>query len=152
MKEGLALRLQSDLGLPTTLGTPRNLLSRGLEDQLLLPGSDQFDSVLCGLVTDIDLDGQPEVLLATYGQVGPEGGAATLPLLQQRLTCGTCPRPAPRPPPPHPLTRDPVLPCRSCSVTSTVAPSPGRLRPSADFACCGSGASPVRCWPWPTRT
>lgn len=46
----------------------RDLLSRGLEDQLLLPGSDQFDSVLCGLVTDIDLDGWPEVLVATYGQ------------------------------------------------------------------------------------
>ncbi|XP_045701322.1 KICSTOR complex protein kaptin [Phyllostomus hastatus] len=46
----------------------RDLLTRGLEDQLLLPGSDQFDSILCGLVTDIDLDGQPEVLVATYGQ------------------------------------------------------------------------------------
>ncbi|XP_036272255.1 KICSTOR complex protein kaptin isoform X1 [Pipistrellus kuhlii] len=46
----------------------RDLLSRGLEDQLLLPGSDQFDSVLCSLVTDVDLDGQPEVLVATYGQ------------------------------------------------------------------------------------
>ncbi|TKC53797.1 hypothetical protein EI555_018546, partial [Monodon monoceros] len=46
----------------------RDLLSRGLEDQLLLPGSGQFDSVLCGLVTDIDLDGRPEVLVATYGQ------------------------------------------------------------------------------------
>nr|KAF6410281.1 kaptin, actin binding protein [Rousettus aegyptiacus] len=60
----------------------KDLLSRGLEDQLLLPGSDQFDSVLCGLVTDIDLDGQPEVLLATYGQEllcykysGPESGS-----------------------------------------------------------------------------
>ncbi|XP_005616440.1 KICSTOR complex protein kaptin isoform X1 [Canis lupus familiaris] len=59
----------------------RDLLSRGLEDQLLLPGSDQFDSVLCGLVTDIDLDGRPEVLVATYGQellcykyFGPESG------------------------------------------------------------------------------
>ncbi|XP_053067407.1 KICSTOR complex protein kaptin isoform X2 [Acinonyx jubatus] len=59
----------------------RDLLSRGLEDQLLLPGSDQFDSVLCGLVTDVDLDGRPEVLVATYGQellcykyFGPEPG------------------------------------------------------------------------------
>ncbi|GAB5581859.1 KICSTOR complex protein kaptin isoform X2 [Prionailurus iriomotensis] len=58
-----------------------DLLSRGLEDQLLLPGSDQFDSVLCGLVTDVDLDGRPEVLVATYGQellcykyFGPESG------------------------------------------------------------------------------
>ncbi|EHB00875.1 Kaptin, partial [Heterocephalus glaber] len=54
---------------------------RGLEDQLLLPASDQFDSVLCGLVTDVDLDGRPEVLVATYGQellcykyCGPESG------------------------------------------------------------------------------
>nr|XP_008537521.1 PREDICTED: kaptin [Equus przewalskii] len=46
----------------------RDLLSRGLEDQLLLPGSDQFDSILCALVTDVDLDGRPEVLVATYGQ------------------------------------------------------------------------------------
>ncbi|XP_049986277.1 KICSTOR complex protein kaptin isoform X1 [Alexandromys fortis] len=45
-----------------------DLLNQGLEDQLLLPSSDQFDSVLCGLVTDVDLDGQPEVLVATYGQ------------------------------------------------------------------------------------
>lgn len=46
----------------------RDLLNRGLEDQLLLPSSDQFDSILCGLVTDVDLDGRPEVLVATYGQ------------------------------------------------------------------------------------
>ncbi|XP_074075274.1 KICSTOR complex protein kaptin [Macrotis lagotis] len=46
----------------------RNVLSRGLQDQVLLPGSDQFDSVLCGLVTDVDLDGKPEILLGTYGQ------------------------------------------------------------------------------------
>ncbi|XP_011781851.1 PREDICTED: kaptin isoform X2 [Colobus angolensis palliatus] len=59
----------------------RDLLHQGLEDQLLLPGSDQFDSVLCGLVTDVDLDGRPEVLVATYGQEllcykyqGPESG------------------------------------------------------------------------------
>lgn len=65
------------------LGTLRDLLSRGLEDQLLLPGSDQFDSVLCGLVTDVDLDGQPEVLVATYGQVGPEGRAGTHPPLHR---------------------------------------------------------------------
>ncbi|XP_045148720.1 KICSTOR complex protein kaptin isoform X3 [Echinops telfairi] len=59
----------------------RDLLHRGLKDQLLLPGSDQFDSVLCGLVTDIDLDGRLEVLVATYGQEllcykywGPESG------------------------------------------------------------------------------
>ncbi|XP_027701786.1 KICSTOR complex protein kaptin isoform X3 [Vombatus ursinus] len=47
----------------------RNVLCHGLQDQVLLPGSDQFDSVLCGLVTDVDLDGKPEILLGTYGQV-----------------------------------------------------------------------------------
>ncbi|XP_078001954.1 KICSTOR complex protein kaptin [Phascolarctos cinereus] len=46
----------------------RNVLSHGLQDQVLLPGSDQFDSILCGLVTDVDLDGKPEILLGTYGQ------------------------------------------------------------------------------------
>lgn len=75
------IALQPDLSLPMALGTLRDLLNRGLEDQLLLPGSDQFDSVLCGLVTDVDLDGRPEVLVATYGQellcykyCGPESG------------------------------------------------------------------------------
>ncbi|XP_004381671.1 KICSTOR complex protein kaptin [Trichechus manatus latirostris] len=59
----------------------RDLLHQGLEDQLILPGSDQFDSILCGLVTDMDLDGRLEVLVATYGQEllcykywGPESG------------------------------------------------------------------------------
>lgn len=83
-----------DHSLPTASVTPRDLLSRGLEDQLLLPASDQFDSVLCGLVTDIDLDGRPEVLVATYGQVGLEGWG--------RLPC-----PLPLPPLPHPYPRGP---------------------------------------------
>lgn len=69
---------------PPHPGTLRDLLSRGLEDQLLLPGSDQFDSVLCGLVTDVDLDGRPEVLVATYGQVGLRDG-----------TTAACPLPLP---------------------------------------------------------
>lgn len=60
--------LRSNFGPPTVFGTRRDLLHQGLDDQLLLPGSDQFDSVLCGLVTDVDLDGRPEVLVATYGQ------------------------------------------------------------------------------------
>ncbi|KAM6428003.1 KICSTOR complex protein kaptin isoform 1-T1 [Liasis olivaceus] len=46
----------------------RNVLQRGLEDQLVLPLSDQYDSVLCALVTDIDFDSEPEILLGTYGQ------------------------------------------------------------------------------------
>lgn len=68
-----------------------DLLNKGLDDQLLLPGSDQFDSVLCGLVTDVDLDGQPEVLVATYGQEllcykyrGPPGAGGGFRLLWRR--------------------------------------------------------------------
>ncbi|XP_039366816.1 KICSTOR complex protein kaptin [Mauremys reevesii] len=46
----------------------RNVLTHGLADQLTLPASDQHDSVLCALVTDVDFDGAPEILLGTYGQ------------------------------------------------------------------------------------
>ncbi|KAH0631526.1 hypothetical protein JD844_005891 [Phrynosoma platyrhinos] len=46
----------------------RNILQRGLEDQLILPLSDHYDSVICALVTDVDFDCEPEILLGTYGQ------------------------------------------------------------------------------------
>ncbi|XP_053122964.1 KICSTOR complex protein kaptin [Hemicordylus capensis] len=46
----------------------RNVLQSGLEDQLVLPLSDQYDSVLCALVTDVNFDREPEILLGTYGQ------------------------------------------------------------------------------------
>ncbi|KAJ7303934.1 hypothetical protein JRQ81_011447 [Phrynocephalus forsythii] len=46
----------------------RNVLRNGLEDQLILPRSDQYDSVLCALVTDVNFDCEPEILLGTYGQ------------------------------------------------------------------------------------
>ncbi|KYO43736.1 KICSTOR complex protein kaptin isoform X2 [Alligator mississippiensis] len=46
----------------------RDVLRQGLGDQLVLPGSDQHDSVLCALVTDVDFDGAHEILLGTYGQ------------------------------------------------------------------------------------
>ncbi|XP_072704894.1 KICSTOR complex protein kaptin [Ciconia boyciana] len=46
----------------------RDVLTNGLGDQLILPASDQYDSVLCALVTDIDFDGACEILLGTYGQ------------------------------------------------------------------------------------
>ncbi|XP_053577602.1 KICSTOR complex protein kaptin [Bombina bombina] len=46
----------------------RNVLQNGLEEQLLLPDSDQFDSVLCAVAADVDFDGEPEILLGTYGQ------------------------------------------------------------------------------------
>lgn len=74
------------LASPPAFGTLRDLLNKGLDDQLLLPGSDQFDSVLCGLVTDVDLDGQPEVLVATYGQVGLERWACHSSAPLQRVT------------------------------------------------------------------
>ncbi|NXV97048.1 KPTN protein, partial [Calonectris borealis] len=46
----------------------RDVLTNGLSDQLVLPASDQYDSVLCALVTDVDFDGAREILLGTYGQ------------------------------------------------------------------------------------
>ncbi|KAM4695952.1 KICSTOR complex protein kaptin isoform 2-T2 [Rhinophrynus dorsalis] len=46
----------------------RNVLQNGLQEQLLLPDSDQFDSVLCAVLADVDFDGEKEILLGTYGQ------------------------------------------------------------------------------------
>ncbi|KAM4640570.1 KICSTOR complex protein kaptin [Discoglossus pictus] len=46
----------------------RNILQNGLQEQLLLPESDQSDSVLCAVAADVDFDGEPEILLGTYGQ------------------------------------------------------------------------------------
>ncbi|NXC46188.1 KPTN protein, partial [Penelope pileata] len=46
----------------------RDVLSCGLSEQLLLPGSDQHDSVLCALLACTALDGGRELLLGTYGQ------------------------------------------------------------------------------------
>ncbi|KAI1903880.1 hypothetical protein AGOR_G00031770 [Albula goreensis] len=40
----------------------------GLTQPICLPESDQWDSVLCALVTDLDFDRHTEVLLGTYGQ------------------------------------------------------------------------------------
>lgn len=36
---------------------------------LLLPSSDQYDSVLCGTLGDITCNGQQELILGTYGKV-----------------------------------------------------------------------------------
>uniref|UniRef100_H3B084 Kaptin, actin binding protein n=1 Tax=Latimeria chalumnae TaxID=7897 RepID=H3B084_LATCH len=46
----------------------RDVLKYGLSDQLILPETDRYDSVLCALVADIDFDGMSELLLGTYGQ------------------------------------------------------------------------------------
>jgi len=35
----------------------------------ILNQSDQFDSVTCSCVADIDFDGRNEIVLGTYGQV-----------------------------------------------------------------------------------
>lgn len=44
-------------------------MEREFSDPLLLPESDSFDCVLCSLMTDVDFDGENEVVLGTYGQV-----------------------------------------------------------------------------------
>ena len=49
-----------------------SVFERGFLDVLTLPGSDDYDCVLCSLVTDIDFDGQKEIILGTYGQVSPQ--------------------------------------------------------------------------------
>ncbi|KAL4640432.1 kaptin [Arapaima gigas] len=46
----------------------RNVQACGMTSPISLPESDQFDAVLCALVTDLDFDGHKEVLLGTYGQ------------------------------------------------------------------------------------
>ena len=35
----------------------------------ILNHSDQYDSVTCSCVADVDFDGQNEIILGTYGQV-----------------------------------------------------------------------------------
>ncbi|XP_014671795.1 PREDICTED: kaptin-like [Priapulus caudatus] len=47
-----------------------NVLSQGLSEKQVLSGSDAFDCVLSTWVADLDFDGQNELLLGTYGQVG----------------------------------------------------------------------------------
>uniref|UniRef100_A0A8D0GFY5 Kaptin, actin binding protein n=1 Tax=Sphenodon punctatus TaxID=8508 RepID=A0A8D0GFY5_SPHPU len=59
---------EGDLGGAPALDGKENVLQSGLQDQLILPASDQHDSVLCALVTDVDFDGEAEILLGTYGQ------------------------------------------------------------------------------------
>ena len=47
----------------------RNVATRGLDDMVVLNESDQYDSVTCSCVADVDCDGQHEIVLGTYGQV-----------------------------------------------------------------------------------
>lgn len=46
----------------------RDVTNWGIDKFAMLPSSDDFDSVVCGCVADIDMDGENEVILGTYGQ------------------------------------------------------------------------------------
>ena len=61
------------LSARTSRSPRRDVLSRGLTEQLSLPGSDHHDAVLCAMLACTALDGGREVLLGTYGQVWPRG-------------------------------------------------------------------------------
>ncbi|NXT54474.1 KPTN protein, partial [Pluvianellus socialis] len=63
--QGYSLLVTSTIELSVVY---RDVLSEGLGSQLILPASDQYDSVLCALVSDVDFDGAAEILLGTYGQ------------------------------------------------------------------------------------
>lgn len=45
-----------------------DVLKNGLDCPVVLQDSDFFDVILCSLVSDIDFDGNNEILLGTYGQ------------------------------------------------------------------------------------
>ncbi|XP_022251532.1 KICSTOR complex protein kaptin-like isoform X3 [Limulus polyphemus] len=45
-----------------------NAYENDLTQQLILPESDYYDCVTCGIVADINMDGKNEILLGTYGQ------------------------------------------------------------------------------------
>ena len=52
-----------------TLLCHRSILEKGFGDGLLLPDSDKFDCGMCVHASDVDFDGENELLLGTYGQV-----------------------------------------------------------------------------------
>ncbi|KAK3597341.1 hypothetical protein CHS0354_034585 [Potamilus streckersoni] len=45
-----------------------HVLQHGFTHSIILPDSNKFDAILCGSVTDIDFDGENEILIGTYGQ------------------------------------------------------------------------------------
>ena len=47
----------------------RDILENGLDEMNILNRSDQYDSVTCSCIADIDFDGHNEIILGTYGQV-----------------------------------------------------------------------------------
>lgn len=46
----------------------RDILHCGMEKDMILNGSDLSDCILCTCIADINMDGQNEILLGTYGQ------------------------------------------------------------------------------------
>jgi len=52
--------------LPATIYT--NVLSNELKESFTLAGSEKHDVITCSLVTDLQMDHQPTILLGTYGQ------------------------------------------------------------------------------------
>ena len=47
----------------------RDVVESGMSKTHPLPYSNSQDVVLCSCVTDIDFDGENEILIGTYGQV-----------------------------------------------------------------------------------
>ena len=47
----------------------RSVLEKGFGDGILPPDSDKYDCGMCVHASDIDFDGENELLLGTYGQV-----------------------------------------------------------------------------------
>ncbi|XP_047132408.1 KICSTOR complex protein kaptin isoform X1 [Hydra vulgaris] len=45
-----------------------NVVEKGLNEMVVLDQSDHFDSVTCSCITDLDCDGNNEIILGTYGQ------------------------------------------------------------------------------------
>lgn len=46
----------------------RDILNNGMNEDIILNGSETSDCILCSCVADINMDGQNEILLGTYGQ------------------------------------------------------------------------------------
>lgn len=45
-----------------------DVLNNGMENDLILNGSESSDCILCSCIADVNMDGQNEILLGTYGQ------------------------------------------------------------------------------------
>ncbi|XP_011859210.1 PREDICTED: kaptin-like [Vollenhovia emeryi] len=46
----------------------KDILEHGMKQDVILSGSESSDSILCCCIADINMDGQNEILLGTYGQ------------------------------------------------------------------------------------